>query len=69
MAGKKPAKPMAGQAKQIVQDPAVYGSMVKFMGTKTATSVCARCGKVTVNGMIRVKEDKSYCSGGCAKAS
>jgi hypothetical protein len=69
MAGKKPAKPMAGQAKQAVQDPAIYGSMVKFMGTKSATSVCLKCGRVTVSGMIRVKEGKSYCSAGCAKAS
>jgi hypothetical protein len=69
MAGKKPAKPMAGQARQVVQDPAVYGSMVKFMGTKSATSVCMKCGKVTINGMIRVKEEKSYCSSMCAKAS
>ena len=36
MAGKKPAKAMAGQTKQLVLDPAIYGISVKYFGTKNS---------------------------------
>jgi len=67
MAGKKPAKPIAGQSRQVVQDPAVYGQPVKVYGSASAYSECAECGNKTIRGMIRVKGDKNYCSVGCAK--
>jgi hypothetical protein len=69
MAGKKPAKPMAGQSKQIIQDPAIYGLRVKFLGSKGASSICSKCNKETIRGMIRVKDEKNYCSAGCASSS
>lgn len=66
MASKKPAKPIAGQTKQPVKDPAVYGQLVLFYGMKSAPSFCAQCGRKTVRGMIRIKADKHYCSEACA---
>jgi hypothetical protein len=69
MAGKKPAKPMAGQSKQIALDPAVYGLQVKFLGSKGFGSICSKCNKETIRGMIRIKEEKDYCSAGCASSS
>lgn len=65
MASKKPAKPIAGQAKQPVQDPAIYGSLLMFSGSKNAACSCAKCGKLTVRGMVRVKNDNYYCSIRC----
>jgi hypothetical protein len=69
MAGKKPAKPMAGQLKQIALDPAVYGLQVKFLGSKGFGSICSKCNKETIRGMIRIKNEKNYCSVGCASSS
>jgi hypothetical protein len=66
MAGKKPAKPMAGQSRQVVQDPAIYGQPVKIYGSASAYSECAECGNKTIRGMVRVKGDKNYCSVRCA---
>jgi hypothetical protein len=66
MAGKKPAKPMAGQAKQVQKDPSVYGHQFMFYGMKVAPSICQSCGRKTVRGMIRIKQDKNYCSEKCA---
>lgn len=66
MAGKKPAKPMAGQSKQVIQDPAVYGQPVRIYGSACAFSECAECGNKTIRGMVRVKNDKAYCSVRCA---
>lgn len=68
MAGKKPAKPMAGQSKQIVQDPAVYGTMMMYIGSKQSPCKCAKCGKETVRGMVRYKGDAFLCSETCAKS-
>ena len=69
MAGKKPAKPMAGQSKQPVQDPAIYGSPTRFIGYKNSSCSCGKCGKLTVRGMVRVKNETYYCSARCAAAS
>lgn len=66
MAGKKPAKPIAGQSRQVAQDPAVYGQPFKVYGTASACSECSECGRKTIRGMIRVKGDKTYCSVRCA---
>lgn len=66
---KKPAKPIAGQSKKVVQDPAIYGIQVRFVGSADAFSECAVCGKKTVRGMIRLKEDNHYCSVRCVTAS
>ena len=66
MAGKKPAKPIAGQAKQVQKDPAIYGQQAMFYGMKTAPCICFSCGRTTVRGMIRIKQEKNYCSEKCA---
>jgi len=67
MAGKKPAKPMAGQSKTVVLDPKIYGTLVRFVGSKNAVSECSECSRVTVRGMIRLKESgKHFCSVRCA---
>jgi hypothetical protein len=68
MAGKKPAKPMAGQAKQKVQDPEVYGSLVKFIGSKQSPCTCTQCGRQVVRGMVRMRKESFFCSANCAKA-
>jgi hypothetical protein len=69
MASKKPAKPMAGQSKQTTQDPTVYGSLIKIYGFKGAGCICNNCGKNTIHGMVRQKNDNFYCSAVCAIAS
>jgi hypothetical protein len=69
MAGKKPAKPMASQAKQAVKDPAIYGSSMMYIGSKNAPNKCPKCGKHTVRGMVRQKGDALFCSEICAKSS
>lgn len=65
MAGKKPAKPIAGQAKQKAEDPAVFGTLTLFVGSKTARCACDKCGKEIVRGMIRALGDSRYCSKKC----
>jgi len=62
MAGKKPAKPMAGQTKQAILDPSVYGTQIRYYGTKGASAKCPSCGKETIKGMVRIKNDLFYCS-------
>jgi hypothetical protein len=69
MAPKKPAKPIAGQTKQAVKDPAIYGQLTMFWGMRIAPCMCEGCAKRIVRGMIRVKQEKSYCSEKCALAS
>jgi len=68
MAGKKPAKPMAGQSKQAVQDPTIHGSLILYYGSKDAPCKCTNCGKRTIRGMVRMKAEKFYCSVTCAVA-
>lgn len=69
MAGKKPAKAMAGQTKQVTLDPAVYGSLIKFYGSKEAKCKCGSCAREIVRGMVREKGGAFYCSTVCAKKS
>jgi hypothetical protein len=69
MAGKKPAKPMAGQTKQVALDPAVYGTQIKYMGTKNSPTTCPSCGRQTIRGMVRQKGEGFFCSLVCAKSS
>ena len=69
MAGKKPAKAMAGQTKQVVLDPAIYGISVKYFGTKNSPMVCLNCNKISVRGMIRVRGEEMLCSLRCAEQS
>lgn len=69
MAGKKPAKPMAGQSKQVVLDTAVYGSQIKYIGTKNSPTTCPSCGRQTIRGMVRQKGSDFFCSAVCAKSS
>ena len=67
MAGKKPAKPIAGQNRTVVQDPAIYGSIIKFVGMKSSPCVCSQCGRETIRGIVRIKTDIFFCSATCAK--
>jgi len=69
MAGKKPAKPMAGQSKQVALDTAIYGIAVKYSGTKASAMICPVCKKTVVRGMIRVRGEEMLCSLGCAEQS
>lgn len=69
MAGKKPAKTQAGQSRAIVQDPAIYGSPVRYVGVKGSFVECETCGKKTGRGMIRIKNDRIFCCAGCAEKS
>lgn len=66
MAGKKPAKPIAGQSKQQTLDPALYGIQIKYYGDKSSPARCKSCGKSIVKGMMRLKAENYYCSVGCA---
>jgi predicted RNA-binding Zn-ribbon protein involved in translation (DUF1610 family) len=65
MAGKKPAKSVAGQSRQTAEDPSIYGTQVMFMGSKLAKFNCDKCGKSIVRGMIRVLSNARYCSKTC----
>lgn len=67
MAGKKPAKPQAGQGKQIALDPEIYGQLVKFIGTKDSPCSCNKCGREIIRGMVRILKDNYYCSVTCMK--
>lgn len=67
MAGKKPAKPIAGQSKQPSRDTEKYGSLIQYIGFKQAPSICFQCGRQTIRGIIRMKGDISFCSDTCAK--
>lgn len=67
MAGKKPAKPQAGRSVQPAQDPAIYGSVIKYMGSKSVPCRCGTCGKETIRGVMRLKADMMFCSASCAK--
>ena len=69
MAGKKPAKVMAGTTKQLVLDPAIYGISVKYYGTKNSPMVCPSCNKPSVRGMVRVRGEEMLCSLRCAEQS
>jgi hypothetical protein len=69
MAGKKPAKPMAGQSKQVVQDPEIFGSLIKFYGSKDAYCICSQCSKKIARGMVRARKDLFFCSSTCAKVN
>lgn len=65
MAGKKPAKPIAGQSRAKVEDPAIYGTLAMFIGAKNAQCVCSVCERKIVRGMIRLLGDSRYCSKKC----
>lgn len=70
MAGKKPAKPMAGQSKvQQSLDPSIYGTLFKVFGTKNSPTTCAHCKRQSVRGMIRIRGEESLCSIKCAEQS
>jgi hypothetical protein len=69
MAGKKPAKPMAGQSKTPVLDPAIYGAKIRFIGIGGSTAECGTCRSITKNGMMRYKGEKFYCNTKCAEKS
>jgi hypothetical protein len=67
MAGKKPAKPMAGQGKQVALDPSIYGQAIKISGSKASSTSCNKCGRSVIRGMMRILGDNFYCSITCMK--
>lgn len=69
MAGKKPAKPMAGQRKEVTLDPTLYGTQVLYVGSKDSPAKCPKCGKNTVRGMVRMKNSNFYCSVVCVEST
>jgi hypothetical protein len=69
MASKKPAKPMAGQSKQVTLDPAIYGTTIKYMGDKNSPVSCSHCRRSIVRGMIRLRGQEYICSLTCAEQS
>jgi hypothetical protein len=69
MAGKKPAKAMAGTTKQAVLDPAIYGISIKYYGTKNSPMICPSCKKSSVRGMVRLRGEEMLCSLRCAEQS
>jgi hypothetical protein len=68
MSGKKPAKPQSGGRTNVPQDPAVYGSVVRYVGIKGSACKCHKCGKETARGIVRMKADLLFCSASCAKS-
>lgn len=69
MAGKKPAKPMAGKNTQPKLDTALYGAEVKYYGTKGSPAKCPSCGNETIRGMVRMKNNQFYCSIKCVSTT
>lgn len=65
MAGKKPAKPIAGKNTQQKLDVGLYGAEVKYMGGKSSPAICPSCHRSIVRGMMRLKGDNFYCSIKC----
>lgn len=64
MAGKKPAKPIAGQSKDLSK--VLPGKAVKYFGSKTAQAfVCPTCSKQLIKGIIYEENSSSYCSRVC----
>ena len=65
MAGKKPAKPIAGKNTQHKLDAALYGTEVRYMGSKSSAATCPSCRRSIVRGMMRLKGSDFYCSVRC----
>jgi hypothetical protein len=67
MAAKKPAKAVAGQVRAVVQDPEIYGSLTRLVGTKQSPCTCGECGRQLIRGIVRLKKETFFCSATCAK--
>ena len=64
MAGKKPAKPMAGQSKDMSKS--LPGKAVMYFGSKYAEKfVCPKCKRSLVKGIIYEENNSSFCSRTC----
>ena len=64
MAGKKPAKPIAGQNRD--KGPQLPGKAVKFFGAaNTAPFVCPTCSRELTKGIVYEDNSKMYCKRGC----
>lgn len=64
MAGKKPAKPIAGQSRDMSK--ALPGKAVKFFGLANAQPfVCPTCSRELVKGIIYEENNSAYCSRVC----
>jgi hypothetical protein len=62
---KRNIQPPTQTPKQVVLDPVMYGTLIKYVGAAGAYSECDNCGKKTVRGMVRMKGDLMYCSITC----
>ena len=64
MAGKKPAKPMAGQGKD--NNINLPGKAVKYFGSKNAQPfTCPTCKKSLVKGIVYEENNSVFCSRIC----
>lgn len=55
--------------KQKALDPSTHGTLVKYIGALGASAECDNCGRKTVRGMVRVKNDLYYCSVTCIEST
>lgn len=64
MAGKKPAKPIAGQSRDTSK--LLPGKAVKYYGSKGAQAfICPTCSRELIKGIIYEDGSASYCSRIC----
>lgn len=64
MAGKKPAKTMAGQGKD--NNNTLAGKAVMYFGSKNAEPfTCPTCNRSLIRGIIYEENNNSYCSRNC----
>jgi len=74
-AKKRNVQPPTQAPKQVMLDPALYGTLIKYVGSAGAYCKCDNCGKKTVRGMVRIKGDVlaenclMYCSITCVEAT
>lgn len=65
MASKKPAKTMAGQARDT--NSTLIGKPVMYFGSKNAEPfICPKCSRSLIKGVIYEENNNSYCSRRCA---
>jgi hypothetical protein len=64
MASKKPAKAMAGQAKD--NNKTLAGKAVMYFGSKNAAPfICPNCNRSLIKGIIYEESNDSFCSRRC----
>lgn len=69
MAGKKPAKPIAGQNRE--KGPQLPGTPVKYIAPSKngALFMCPTCNRTVARGIIYLHDNAFYCKRGCIPVS